>query len=69
MMGVGFAIEAVCIAAFGFFGTTATSFVITDALVFLRLANLWPLHVMSGGQLVLAIVPTVIPRRTTLGRF
>jgi OFA family oxalate/formate antiporter-like MFS transporter len=35
MMGIAFGIEAVCLAAFGFFGTTPISFIITDALGFL----------------------------------
>lgn len=50
MMGVGFAIEAVCIAAFGFFGTTATSFVITDALVFLFWGDIFSLFGATVGD-------------------
>jgi len=50
MMGVGFGIEAVCIAAFGFFGTTATSFVITDALVFLFWGDIFSLFAATVGD-------------------
>jgi OFA family oxalate/formate antiporter-like MFS transporter len=50
MMGVGFGIEAICIAAFGFFGTTATSFVITDALVFLFWGDIFSLFAATTGD-------------------
>jgi MFS transporter, OFA family, oxalate/formate antiporter len=50
MMAVGFGIEAVCIAAFGFFGTTATSFVITDALVFLFWGDIFSLFAATVGD-------------------
>src|SRR5262249_18384783 len=50
MMGLGFGIEAVCIAAFGFFGTTATSFVITDALVFLFWGDIFSLFAATVGD-------------------
>jgi MFS transporter, OFA family, oxalate/formate antiporter len=50
MMGIGFGIEAICIAAFGFFGTTATSFVITDALVFLFWGDIFSLFAATVGD-------------------
>ncbi|MFZ2067420.1 MAG: oxalate/formate MFS antiporter [Xanthobacteraceae bacterium] len=50
MMGVAFGIEAVCIAAFGFFGTTAVSFVITDALVFLFWGDIFSLFAATVGD-------------------
>lgn len=50
MMGLGFGIEAICIAAFGFFGTTATSFVITDALVFLFWGDIFSLFAATVGD-------------------
>jgi MFS transporter, OFA family, oxalate/formate antiporter len=50
MMALGFGIEAVCIAAFGFFGTTATSFVITDALVFLFWGDIFSLFAATVGD-------------------
>jgi OFA family oxalate/formate antiporter-like MFS transporter len=50
MMGIGFSIEAICIAAFGFFGTTATSFVITDALVFLFWGDIFSLFAATVGD-------------------
>jgi MFS transporter, OFA family, oxalate/formate antiporter len=50
MMGVGFGIEALAIAAFGFFGTTATSFVITDALVFLFWGDIFSLFAATVGD-------------------
>ncbi|HEX3883931.1 MAG TPA: oxalate/formate MFS antiporter [Stellaceae bacterium] len=43
MMGIAFGIEALCIAAFGFFGTTAISFIVTDALVFLFWGDIFSL--------------------------
>jgi OFA family oxalate/formate antiporter-like MFS transporter len=50
MMGLAFGIEAVAIAAFGFFGTTATSFVITDALVFLFWGDIFSLFAATTGD-------------------
>jgi OFA family oxalate/formate antiporter-like MFS transporter len=50
MMAVGFGIEAVCIAAFGFWGTTATSFIITDALVFLFWGDIFSLFAATTGD-------------------
>jgi MFS transporter, OFA family, oxalate/formate antiporter len=50
MMGLAFGIEAVCIAAFGFFGTTAVSFVITDALVFLFWGDIFSLFAATVGD-------------------
>ena len=50
MMGIGFTIEALAIAAFGFFGTTATSFVITDALVFLFWGDIFSLFAATVGD-------------------
>jgi MFS transporter, OFA family, oxalate/formate antiporter len=50
MMGLAFGIEAVCIAAFGFFGTSAISFVITDALVFLFWGDIFSLFAATVGD-------------------
>ena len=50
MMGIGFGIEAICMAAFGFFGTTATSFVITDVLVFLFWGDIFSLFAATVGD-------------------
>jgi MFS transporter, OFA family, oxalate/formate antiporter len=50
MMGLAFGIEAVCIAAFGFFGTTPVSFVITDALVFLFWGDIFSLFAATVGD-------------------
>ena len=50
MMGLAFGIEAICIAAFGFFGTTAISFVITDALVFLFWGDIFSLFAATVGD-------------------
>ncbi len=50
MMGIAFGIEAVCIAAFGFFGTTAASFIITDALVFLFWGDIFSLFAATVGD-------------------
>src|SRR6185437_10072261 len=43
MMGISFGIEALCLAAFGFFGTTPVSFIVTDALVFLFWGDIFSL--------------------------
>jgi OFA family oxalate/formate antiporter-like MFS transporter len=50
MMGIAFGIEAICIAAFGFFGTTPISFVITDALVFLFWGDIFSLFAATVGD-------------------
>ena len=50
MMTISFGIEAVCIAAFGFFGTTPTSFIITDALVFLFWGDIFSLFAATVGD-------------------
>jgi MFS transporter, OFA family, oxalate/formate antiporter len=50
MMGIAFGIEAICIAAFGFFGTTPISFIITDALVFLFWGDIFSLFAASVGD-------------------
>ncbi|HLI11471.1 MAG TPA: oxalate/formate MFS antiporter [Alphaproteobacteria bacterium] len=50
MMGIAFGIEALCLAGFGFFGTTATSFIITDALVFLFWGDIFSLFAATVGD-------------------
>jgi OFA family oxalate/formate antiporter-like MFS transporter len=50
MMGFAFGIEAICIAAFGFFGTTPISFVVTDALVFLFWGDIFSLFAATVGD-------------------
>jgi len=50
MMGVAFGIGAVCLAAFGFFGTTAISFIVTDALVFLFWGDIFSLFAATTGD-------------------
>jgi OFA family oxalate/formate antiporter-like MFS transporter len=50
MMAIAFGIGAVCIAAFGFFGTTPISFVITDALVFLFWGDIFSLFAATVGD-------------------
>lgn len=50
MMGISFAIEAFCLAAFGFFGTTPVSFIITDALVFLFWGDIFSLFAATVGD-------------------
>lgn len=50
MMGLAFGIEAICIAAFGFLGTTPISFVITDALVFLFWGDIFSLFAATVGD-------------------
>ncbi len=50
MMGIAFGIGAVCIAAFGFFGTTPWSFIITDALVFLFWGDIFSLFAATVGD-------------------
>jgi len=50
MMGLAFGIEAICIAAFGFFGSSPISFVITDALVFLFWGDIFSLFAATVGD-------------------
>ncbi len=50
MMGLAFGIEALCIAAFGFFGTSAGSFIVTDALVFLFWGDIFSLFAATVGD-------------------
>jgi MFS transporter, OFA family, oxalate/formate antiporter len=50
MMCIAFAIEAVCLAAFGFFGTTPVSFIVTDALVFLFWGDIFSLFAAATGD-------------------
>jgi OFA family oxalate/formate antiporter-like MFS transporter len=50
MMGIAFGIEAVCLAAFGFFGTTPISFIITDALVFMFWGDIFSLFAATVGD-------------------
>ncbi|MGH7090803.1 MAG: oxalate/formate MFS antiporter, partial [Stellaceae bacterium] len=50
MMCIAFAIEAVCLAAFGFFGTSPTAFIITDALVFLFWGDIFSLFAATVGD-------------------
>jgi MFS transporter, OFA family, oxalate/formate antiporter len=50
MMGIAFGIEAVCIAAFGFFGTTPAAFIATDALVFLFWGDIFSLFAATVGD-------------------
>jgi len=50
MMGIAFGIEAVCLAAFGFFGTTPMSFIITDALVFMFWGDIFSLFAATVGD-------------------
>jgi OFA family oxalate/formate antiporter-like MFS transporter len=50
MMSISFGIEALCLAAFGFFGTTAISFIVTDALVFLFWGDIFSLFAATVGD-------------------
>ncbi|MGH7001149.1 MAG: oxalate/formate MFS antiporter, partial [Stellaceae bacterium] len=50
MMCIAFAIEAVCLAAFGFFGTSPIAFIITDALVFLFWGDIFSLFAATVGD-------------------
>jgi OFA family oxalate/formate antiporter-like MFS transporter len=50
MMGIAFGIGAICLAAFGFFGTTAISFIVTDALVFLFWGDIFSLFAATVGD-------------------
>ncbi len=50
MMGIAFGIGAICLAAFGFFGTTPWSFIIFDALVFLFWGDIFSLFAATTGD-------------------
>ncbi|HWI25667.1 MAG TPA: oxalate/formate MFS antiporter [Stellaceae bacterium] len=50
MMCIAFGIEALCLIAFGFFGTTPISFIITDALVFLFWGDIFSLFAATVGD-------------------
>lgn len=50
MMGIAFGIEAVCLVAFGFLGTTPISFIVTDALVFLFWGDIFSLFAATVGD-------------------
>jgi OFA family oxalate/formate antiporter-like MFS transporter len=50
MMGIAFGIEAICLAAFGFFGATPLSFVVTDGLVFLFWGDIFSLFAATVGD-------------------
>jgi OFA family oxalate/formate antiporter-like MFS transporter len=50
MMGIAFGIGAICLAAFGFFGTTPISFIVTDALVFLFWGDIFSLFAATVGD-------------------
>ncbi len=50
MMCIAFGIEAVCLAAFGFFGTSPIMFIITDALVFLFWGDIFSLFAATVGD-------------------
>jgi OFA family oxalate/formate antiporter-like MFS transporter len=50
MMGIAFGIEAVCLALFGFFGTTPIAFIVTDALVFLFWGDIFSLFAATVGD-------------------
>lgn len=50
MMGIAFGIEALCLIAFGFLGTSPISFIITDALVFLFWGDIFSLFAATVGD-------------------
>ena len=50
MMGIAFGIEAICLAAFGFFGTSPWAFIVTDALVFLFWGDIFSLFAATVGD-------------------
>jgi len=50
MMTIAFGIGAVCLAAFGFFGTTPMSFIVFDALVFLFWGDIFSLFAAAVGD-------------------
>ena len=50
MMGIAFTIGGLCLAAFGFFGTTPWSFIIFDALVFLFWGDIFSLFAATTGD-------------------
>jgi len=50
MMGIAFGIEALCLAGFGYFGTSPISFIVTDALVFLFWGDIFSLFAATVGD-------------------
>ena len=50
MMVIAFGIEALCLAAFGFFGNTPMMFIVTDALVFLFWGDIYSLFAATVGD-------------------
>jgi OFA family oxalate/formate antiporter-like MFS transporter len=50
MMGISFGILAVCIAAFGFFGTTPAMFILMNALLFLFWGDIFSLFAATVGD-------------------
>ncbi len=50
MMGIAFGIGALCLAAFGFFGTSPWAFIVTDALVFLFWGDSFSLFAATVGD-------------------
>jgi MFS transporter, OFA family, oxalate/formate antiporter len=50
MMGIAFGIGALCLAGFGYFGTTPISFIVTDALVFLFWGDIFSLFAATVGD-------------------
>jgi OFA family oxalate/formate antiporter-like MFS transporter len=50
MMCIAFGIEAICLASFGFFGTSPIAFIITDALVFLFWGDIFSLFAATVGD-------------------
>ncbi len=50
MMAIAFGIEALCLLAFGFLGTTPAWFIITDALVFLFWGDIFSLFAATVGD-------------------
>ncbi|MGH8801901.1 MAG: MFS transporter, partial [Casimicrobiaceae bacterium] len=50
MMCISFGIEAVCLAAFGFFGTGVVAFIVFDALVFLFWGDIFSLFAATVGD-------------------
>lgn len=50
MMGISFGILAICIAAFGFFGTSPASFIVINALLFLFWGDIFSLFAATVGD-------------------
>ena len=50
MMGISFGILAICIAAFGFFGTSPASFILINALLFLFWGDIFSLFAATVGD-------------------